>query len=691
MPHFKTNRLANEKSPYLLQHMHNPVEWYSWGEEAFAAARAADKPIFLSIGYATCYWCHVMEKDSFERDDVAEVLNRDFIAIKLDREERPDIDQIYMDAVVGLTGHGGWPMSVFLTPDLKPFWGGTFFYRDQFISVLEQLSHAWHTQREKVLTSATSITDALKERELKGSAALDIEATYTRLVRELGENFDPEHGGFGGAPKFPQAAILSLLLRIHTATGNPEALRMAEVTLRGMAYGGIYDHLGGGFSRYSTDEKWSVPHFEKMLYDNALLTVTYLEAHQVTGTEWYKAIARETLDYLFNEMKGEHGAFYSAQDAGEVGREGEFYVWKMEELRRILDGGALQVLKDVYRVTDTGNFEHGANVLTLNPEQTWDVKRELRVKDLHRTLLATRQRRTPPITDDKVLTAWNGLAITALCKGYQILGDKKYLKAAQNCALFLKENLVEKGVLLRRYRDKESRFSGCLDDYSYLIEGLINLYESDFCPDWYEWALALQQAQDDNLWDSEYKGYRFTVAPEVVVRKKDYLDNATPSGNSVSLNNLVRLFALSGEGIFRERSLELGNALSSLIERYPTAVAKAIHALPMLLGKGSMIAVIGGKIDSENTSVETEGIVSLIHQSFHPNSVVAASIRGEGPGDFSDLKENGRLPLLLKGRISPGGLPEVGEAAAVYICRDQLCDAPEVSTEGLRLKLQLLR
>ncbi len=421
------NRLIFEASPYLLQHAHNPVNWYAWGPEALEAAKAEGKTILLSIGYSTCYWCHVMEEESYENERVAEVLNRDFIAIKVDREERPDLDKIHMDAVVAIRGHGGWPLNVFLTPNLEPFWGGSYFQKEQFLDILGQIRTAWEKEPEKIVQSGSQLSQYLETQNqlLKGVEVLD-EMVLKAAYDSLASSFDDEFGGFGWAPKFPPSMRLQLLLRIARRTGEPVALEMAEKTLDHMARGGIYDHLGGGFHRYSTDERWLVPHFEKMLYDNASLAWTYLEAYQVSGKAMYSRVAREILDYVLKEMTHPGGGFYSAQDAGEVGEEGAFYVWHTSELREFLSPQEFALFEKVYGLSEPNNFENGTHILNLQDEYDWTIKANPLIRSAHHKLLAVRQARPSPLKDDKILTAWNGLMIAAMAKANQVLGERDF-------------------------------------------------------------------------------------------------------------------------------------------------------------------------------------------------------------------------------------------------------------------------
>ncbi|MBI2082608.1 MAG: thioredoxin domain-containing protein [Deltaproteobacteria bacterium] len=598
MPEKKQNHLGQEKSPYLLQHKDNPVHWYAWGDEAFAAARAENKPIFLSIGYSTCYWCHMMEKDSFEKQEVADLLNQYFISIKVDREEHPDVDQIYMDAVVGMTGRGGWPMSVFLTPDLKPFFGGTFFWKDQFMELLNRIHSTWSQEPKKIFGAAEEIMRFLEEKNqagLPGQVNLDL---LKSAFHQFEQSFDETHGGFGMAPKFPPSMGISLLLRIHRRTGNQQALQMATKTLDAMAHSGIYDKIGGGFHRYATREDWNEPHYEKMLYDNALLTTTYLEGYQVTQNKLYSEIVGQTLDYVLREMTDPEGGFYSAQDAGEVGKEGEYY--------------------------------------HLNKEE--------------------RAKHEPPHKDDKILTSWNGLMIAAMAKGYQALGDEKYLKAAQKAARFIEKNLYKNRELLRRYREGEAKLKGTLEDYAFLIHGLLALYESDFDPKWLQWAKELQSQQDKLLWDDKDGGYfMIPEGTELIVRKKEFHDGAIPSGNSIAALNLLRLHDLLLEQDYRKKADALFSAALSPLSQYPAGHGQLLQALDYRLDRSKEIAVIGEKGDPR-----LDEIRRYLHQTFLPNAVYAMGDAG--------------LPLLE-------GKTMIDGKTTVYVCEGFTCKKPTTDLE----------
>ena len=492
--HKFTNKLINETSPYLLQHAHNPVNWHPWGEEALLQSRKLDKPIFVSIGYSACHWCHVMERESFENEEIAQLLNDNFICIKVDREERPDLDEIYMNAVQMMTGSGGWPLSAWLTPELESFFGGTYFppedrwERIGFKNILKRLIHLWENQRDQLRQSAGQITSSMRQISQVQSSDFEFSLSlWHSAVKAAEQTFDERYGGFGSAPKFPQAMELSFLLRYYFHTGEKQTLKMVEKSLHVMANGGIFDQLGGGFHRYSTDEQWLVPHFEKMLYDNALLSVTYLEAYQITRKEFYAKVARATLDYVVREMTATEGGFFSSQDADSEGEEGKFYVWQKIEIDKILGPDESKLFCTVYGVSPDGNWE-GKNILFRScnlQEATQKIgltEYELidRLEQDRQKLLTVRTERIPPHKDDKILTSWNGLMISALCKGFQVLGDKKYLVVAKKAVDFLLEKMHFQNQILRTYRNGISHLNGYLPDYAFLVAALIDVYESLF-------------------------------------------------------------------------------------------------------------------------------------------------------------------------------------------------------------------
>ncbi|MBI2026195.1 MAG: thioredoxin domain-containing protein [Deltaproteobacteria bacterium] len=574
-----SNQLFKEQSPYLLQHKDNPVWWYAWGDVAFKRARLENKPIFLSIGYSTCHWCHVMEKESFEDFEVAQALNQDFVSIKVDREERPDVDKIYMDAVVAMTGQGGWPMSVFLTADLKPFYAGTYFPKHHFLRLLSSIHKAWTENRSEVSSSSEKMADYLKKQRSLGKSLEELpgEDIFTSVLSFYQRQFDAEHGGFGDAPKFPQTSGLELLLRL-AARKLPHSLEMVEKTLKEMAYGGIYDHLGGGFARYSTDRTWLVPHFEKMLYDNALLSAVYFQAWDITQENIYRSVACETLNYVLRDMSSSEGGFYCAEDADSESVEGKYYVWKRSEIENILKGKKLDLFLKAYGVTQSGNFEHETNILHLQKDVSWDLKKKL--VEEHRLLFEAREKRIHPHKDDKVLTDWNGLMVRALCLGYQSTKDLRYLRAAQKTAYFIKEKLFKNKILFHRYRHGEAGIEGLLSDYAYLIEGLLCLYEVDEDKTGLLWAQELQSIQNQKFWDASLGGYFFTEERfDLIRRSKEFSESSLPNENAVSALNLFKLCGYFKESDDYERGKKILMTAGLSSVSYPPAYASILVAL----------------------------------------------------------------------------------------------------------------
>lgn len=654
------NRLIHEKSPYLVQHATNPIWWYPWGEEALSAARRENKPIFLSIGYSTCYWCHFMEKDSFEKQDVADILNKYFIAIKVDREERPEVDNIYMTALVSITGAGGWPMSMFLTPDGHPFFGASTIPHDNFISILTQIADAWKTEEPRIRESGGQIAEHLSRYLNPSSGPADIdESLFHSFFREMRDNFDETHAGFGGGGnKFPRPHLLSALLRVHRRSGDSEALRMAASTLKAMARGGIHDQLAGGFHRYSVDPAWDIPHFEKMLYDNAGLAVAYLEAYQVTGDNEFAQVARKTLNWILAEMTHPDGGFYSAQDAGDFGKEGEYYAWSQEELTRILSPQEFEHIQKIFQITKYGNFEENKNVFHVPEDLPLPDDQDTVYAGAHRKLLKARAKRPRPRLDDKVLTDWNGLAIAAMARGYQALGDKKYLSAAQKAATFIRTRMQDKdGQLFHRWRDGEAAHRGLLDDYAFLIHGLLELYQSDFDDAWFLWAVELQTIQDKLFWDE--KGGAYFIAgtrdPTLVVRSKDFEDMAIPSGNSIAALNLLRLSGFTYKNAYRDAANQVIRASGGTLTRSPAACPQLLIALDYAQDRSKEIAIVG----SMKNPVAKDMILSL-RKTFLPNKVVAF-----GSGEKPDEKI-----LLLEGKLAADGKP------TGYVCEDGACRLP---------------
>lgn len=584
------NRLVQEQSPYLRQHAENPVDWYPWGDAAFAAARAANRPIFLSIGYSTCHWCHVMAHDSFEHAAVAEVLNRDFISIKLDREERPDLDQLYMDAAVALHGHGGWPLSVFLDHERRPFFAATFFWRVQFIQLLEQLAAAWAADRTRIGTAATELTSALRRPERVGAADVLSVATAAHAVAACHARFDARAGGFGDAPKFPPHAALQWLLRAHLRTGAAPALDMVTTTLEQMARGGIHDHLGGGFHRYATDAAWRVPHFEKMLTDNALLATAYAEAFAVTRRPDFETVARATIEYVLRDLTDPHGAFYSAEDADSAGREGAYYVWTTADLQTALSPEACAAMCRVYGARAEGNFqpEHGAacgeNILCLPPAVPWEATTAPLVCDARTALLRARVARVRPSRDEKIVTGWNGLMIGACATAARIFSVPRFAEVAARAADRVQALLWREGQLLRRACGDDVHFTACLEDYAYLIHGLLAVYIVDRDCRRLAWVQALQAAQDAHCWDASAGAYHGSPATDLIVRQTTFEDGALPAPNAIAAGNLHRLYALTHDTAYATRRDQLLAAYAARVPQAPMAYLSSLTAWDTTLG-----------------------------------------------------------------------------------------------------------
>jgi uncharacterized protein YyaL (SSP411 family) len=646
------NRLAQEKSPYLKQHEHNPVDWFPWGDEAFEKAARENKPVFLSIGYSTCYWCHVMEKESFEDTEVAAALNRDFVSVKVDREEHPEVDEIYMDAVLAMTGQGGWPMSLFLLPDRKPFWGGTYIPKAQLLQLSAQVVKAWKEVPGQIRESGERLLSALKEDNAQpASENLAQLQLLERFASQANQRFDKMHGGFGEAPKFPASQAHRLLLRLYHDHRQPVLLEMAEKSLTGMACGGLFDQLGGGFHRYSTDEKWLVPHFEKMLYDNALLVPTYLEAFNLTGKKLYADVARATLEYMLRDLRAPNGGFYSAEDAGEVGKEGEFYVWKLSELESAL-GKEFAAFTKVFPVSKDGNFEHATNVLHIDDPANWEAAQAL--GGAREALLGLRGRRARPHRDEKVLTGWNGLALTALALGYRHLGEERYLEAARECAGWMKKELWNGQELFRRWAGGESRFRGNSSDYAFLIQGLICLYEVTFESEWLLWARELQRTLDRDFWSEEQGAYLTAAAQEsgLITRKAFLNDGAVPSPNSISFQNLLRLSQLFLEPGLDDKSALVFEAHGNLTERMPFAVPALLLGLHLRTDNGPRLLALAGTGEKERLLT-----LAALRKKFLPDLLLA------GPGE-----SGGSIPSL-EGK-------KAGEPSA-FLCEDGACHAPK--------------
>jgi uncharacterized protein YyaL (SSP411 family) len=679
-----TNRLAQETSPYLLQHKNNPVDWYPWGEEALEKARAEDKPILLSVGYSACHWCHVMERESFEDEATAEIMNKHFVNIKVDREERPDVDSIYMSAVQAMTRHGGWPMTVFMTPDGAPFYGGTYFPpvpsrgMPSFKQVLLSLADAYANRREEVLASAENVREFLKESSTASIPRSEVsEGLLAYGANALAGQIDNRFGGFDGAPKFPQAMNLEVLLRHHKRTGDRAALSGVELTLRQMANGGIYDQLGGGFARYSVDEYWLVPHFEKMLYDNALLARLYLEAYEATGDGFYRRIAEETLDYVMRDMRSPEGGFYSAEDADSEGVEGKFYVWTPEEIEATLEPEDAKLAERYWDVTERGNFE-GKNILNvprppeavadefgLSTEELWQGILAIREK-----LFTEREKRVRPGRDEKVLAAWNGLMLRAFALAAGATGREEYLRVAEENAVFLLEKLVVDGRLRRSYKDGQARLNGYLEDYACVADGLVELYEATFETRWLREAASLADAILGLFWEEAEGAFYDTAADheELVTRPRDVYDNATPSGNSVAVDVLLKLSVLLEREDYRERAGAVLDNLSGGMVQVPGAFGRLLSALDFYLSTPYEVAIIG-----EREAPDTKMLLETVYSSYLPNKVVAGSSEKD--------EEATQLVPLLANRPMRGGRP------TAYVCVNYACQSP--TTDPAELARQL--
>ena len=675
------NRLAQETSPYLLQHASNPVDWYPWGPEALERARREEKPIFLSIGYSACHWCHVMEHESFENPQIAALMNEHFINVKVDREERPDLDDIYMKAVQAMTGSGGWPMSVFLTPELEPFFGGTYFPpvrrygRPSWPEIVQSLGLAWRNDRESIAKRGRALGDMIRKPQV---ATGDLDPNALALAYAmLGQNYDPEWGGFGGAPKFPHAMDIRLVLRHWLRTQDPAALAMATHTLDRMAAGGMYDQLGGGFHRYSTDEKWLIPHFEKMLYDNALLVPAYLEGYLATGNAEYARIARECCEWVLREMVTPEGAFASTQDADSEGEEGKFFVWTPKELDLVLGSRVGRWAAEWWNVTDEGNFEHGRSAL-WRPEPADKVAASLKLErgeleaamvQARAKLLAARELRIKPGTDDKVLTSWNGLMISALAQAYQVLGDERHLTAARRAADYLLAHLrTPEGRLLATSRGGRAKLNAYLDDHAFLIAGLVDLYEADFDPRWIEEALALERVVHAHFADAENGGW-FTTSDDheqLIARLKSPQDGALPAGQSVHVLNLLRLAELTGKGELARRAESAIRSIGLVLNRYPQAFSQMLAAVDFLAA-GPREIVIAGERDDPRTRT----LLTAVRSRFLPQRVVA----------LSDARSDATLMPLLDGKNAD----ERGPRA--FVCRNYACKSPSRTVAELATEL----
>ncbi len=691
------NRLQDEKSPYLLQHAANPVDWYPWGQEAFEKARREDKPIFLSIGYSTCHWCHVMEHESFEDSLVASLMNDAFISIKVDREERPDIDHIYMSVCQMITGQGGWPLTIIMTPDKKPFFAATYipkenrFGRPGLVDIIPQIKTAWQNKREEILNSADQITAYLQQgstdpaSDQSGSISIDIlDRTYSRL----NSNFDTVYGGFGSAPKFPTAHKFLFLLRYWQRTKNEKALNMVEQTLQVMRNGGIYDHIGFGFHRYSTDKRWLVPHFEKMLYDQAMLVMAYTETYLATGKKEYEKTARQILTYVLRDMTSAEGGFYSAEDADSEGREGLFYLWSIEEINRIFDKESADLMIKVFNLSENGNYHEeaspgqtGLNIFHLNrsgPELALELNMttaELsdRLEKARQKLFELRENRIHPYKDDKILTDWNGLMIAALAKAARAFDDPAYLDAAKKAAAFvLKKLRAENGRLIHRYREGQAGLPAHIDDYAFFCWGLLELYQASFDTNYLITALELNKILLQHFWDDKNGAFYFTAddGENLIVRKKEFYDGAIPSGNSVAMLNMLRLGRLTANPELERKADKIAESYASSLNQTPDSFTQFMAGLDFALGPAYEVVIAG-----DPQAEDTKTMFKALGLEFIPNKVVLLRPTNSDSPTVIELAEYTKTQTSIDGK------------ATAYVCQNYACNYP---TTDINKMLSLL-
>lgn len=698
------NRLIREKSPYLLQHAFNPVDWYPWGEEAFEEARKDNKPIFLSIGYSTCYWCHVMEREVFENPNIARMMNEFFVNIKVDREERPDVDRVYMAAVQAMTGSGGWPMSVFLTPDLKPFFAATYIPpitqngRMGFPELANRIHDLWLTQRDNIVQSSNELTSYLQRRAETGQVSPVGKELLTIGYVQFLQQYDTINGGFGGAPKFPRPVVFNFLLRYYARTGERSALEMTLTTLRMMAGGGMYDHLGGGFHRYSVDAVWRVPHFEKMLYDQAQLVNAYLEAYQITHDGFFAQVVREVLEYVLREMTEQEGGFYSAEDAestvnpdrSQEKAEGAFYLWRKAEIEEILGKERGMIVNFYFGVEESGNTlydPHGVfgdkNVLYIahsleeTAEKFGKSIDEVRtiIDECKQRLFEVRETRPKPHLDDKIITSWNGLMISAFARAYQVLGDSRYLDAAEHAARFVTSTLYDESSrqLFRRFRDGEVRFDAHLEDYAFLVAGLLDLYEANFDVHWLQRAITLTEEQINRFYDGKDGGFWDTSGKDVsiLIRTKEDYDGAEPTGNSIAVLNVLRIAHITENREWKKMAEKTLAFFSGRLKQIPHALPQMLVAVDFHLTKPKQI-IIAGKKKSEDTVT----LLHEVHGRYLPNRILLLADGAEGQGVLSSY--NGFFESIVM---------RDGKATA-YVCEDYVCALPVAEAGALSEQLR---
>jgi uncharacterized protein YyaL (SSP411 family) len=668
----RQNRLALEKSPYLLQHADNPVDWYPWGDEAFARASKENKPIFLSIGYSTCHWCHVMAHESFEDPEVAELMNQAFVSIKVDREERPDIDKVYMAVCQMMTGSGGWPLTIIMTPDKRPFYAATYipkefrFGRPGMLDLIPYIREIWAERQGEVLDTAAKMEQALEKISARTPGSDLNEATLRLAYEQLAAMFDETNGGFGREPKFPTPHNLSFLLRYWKRNNDKKALEMVERTLRAMRSGGIYDHIGFGFHRYSTDSSWLVPHFEKMLYDQSLLAIAYIEAYQATGREEYATTARQVLDYVLRDMTAPEGGFYSAEDADSEGEEGRFYLWTFDEIRQVLSGEEADLAVRLFNIKKGGNFsdeatgnKSGRNILHLS---TAAEEPNAAMDTIRQKLFDHRRKRIHPLKDDKILTDWNGLMVAAMARAGRILDEPRYINAAGRAIGFIFGSMrAENGRLLHRYREEKAELDAYIDDYAFIIWGLLELYEATFDEGYLKQALSLNDITTQHFWDSEDGGFFFTAqdGEPLLTRQKEGYDGAIPSGNSVSMLNLLRLGRITSDSALEDRAAAIGRALSSDAARSPAAHAQLMMALDFALGPAYEVVVAG-----DSQAGGTQKALATIQKHFIPNKVVMLRPTEVVSPEIDKISPVSGYKASRDGRVN------------IFVCSDYKCQSP---------------
>ncbi|MCY6370923.1 thioredoxin domain-containing protein [Clostridium ganghwense] len=663
----KTNRLINEKSPYLLQHAHNPVDWYPWCEEAFEKAKEENKPIFLSIGYSTCHWCHVMEKESFEDEEVAKILNENFISIKVDREERPDVDSVYMNACQIMNGTGGWPLTIIMTPDKKPFFAGTYYPKESrngmhgITEILNYVIKVWRNNEDEILNNSEEIFKYIKQMNTSSPEPIESKS-IERAFEELRNNYEINYGGFSRRPKFPSPQNLYFLLRYYKQTGSERALNMVTKTLDSMYKGGIFDHVGYGFSRYSTDEKWLVPHFEKMLYDNALLAIAYTEAYVVTGKKLYKEVTEKIFSYVLRDMQDEYGAFYCAEDADSEGVEGKFYLWTYDEIREVLGDDDSELFCKYYGISKKGNFEgkNIPNLIDCNLEKLYEDNRITdRLEDITKKLFEARERREHPHKDDKILTSWNGLMIAALSYCGRVLENDMYIENAKKTVSFIYKKLInDEGRLLARYRKGEAMYLGYIDDYAFLLWGLVELYEATFEGDYLNKAIDLTKDMEKYFWDDK-KGAFFLYgsdAEELIWRPKEIYDGAIPSGNSVAALNMLRLARMTKNMDVEKMVSRMFTSLGGKVQNMPSAYAYFMMVVMYGCAGGKEIVIAGDMKDSE-----TKKIIGELNKEYLPFSTVLLNNNQENLKEIMPNLENNK---------------KVDNKTTVYICENFVCREP---------------